>query len=615
MKDKLNKILPTVRNPIQYVGNEVNIIKKKIEDIQIRFCLAFPDTYEIGMSHIGSKIIYGLLNNIDDVWCERVFAPQVDMEEKLISSSIPLYSLESYDPINKFDFLGFSLQYEMSYTNVLNMLNLGKIPLLSQDRTEDDPIVIAGGPCTCNPEPLADFIDLFTIGESEETLVQIIEIYRKNILEGKNAFLKAVAFLDGVYVPKFYDVEYNQDLTIKSFKANEKNLTATVKKVFVKNLDNAYFPDKVIVPYTEIVHDRIMLEIFRGCSRGCRFCQAGMIYRPVREKSLDTLCDSAEKLLKSSGYDEISLSSLSTTDYSCSKELLYNLVAKYQDQKISVSLPSLRIDSFSMELANEVQKVRKSGLTFAPEAGSQRMRDIINKGIDEENIISTVKKAFELGWGHIKLYFMIGLPYETMEDIQGIIDLANKLVNLFYEVDKKQRNKRIELVVSTSCFVPKPFTPFQWENQDGIDKFKEKQTYIKENMKSKKIKYRWHDPEVSSLEAVFARGDRRLGKVIYHAWKNGCKFDGWQEHFKYSQWISSFEACGIDPEFYSTRKRSYDEILPWDFIDIGVKKDFLIKENEKAKKQELTIDCRQECSSCGVMEKNEGWICNEFNQI
>ena len=606
-------ILPLVTKPITYLGNEVNSVHKTPDEEMIRFAFAFPDTYEVGMSHLGMKILYSLLNEAADIWCERVFAPWVDMEEQLLKHNLPLYGLESMMPLNEYDFVGFTLQYEMSYTNILNMLKLGHISLRSSQRQEDEPFVIAGGPCSYNPEPLSDFIDLFVIGEGEEVILKIMETHRqwqKN-KDKRQDFLKMAAAIEGVYVPSFYEVTYDEQTgVITAFTPTVTEASPTIRKQFIEDLDTAYFPDKIVVSYTETVHDRISYEIFRGCGRGCRFCQAGMIYRPTREKSLPTIQEKIRALIEATGYDEVSLSSLSTGDYSEIETLIKNLVKEYEDKKVSITLPSLRIDSLSIDMLEEIQKVRKAGLTLAPEAGTQRMRDVINKGVTEENLIDTVRTAFEKGWGHVKLYFMIGLPGETLEDIEGIADLGQKVVDEYYKLDRESRNKSLKVVLSASSFVPKPFTPFQWMGQNTREEFQDKQRHLKNSIKERKISYSWHDSGVSFLEAVFARGDRRLGLALEKAHEKGCRFDGWGEYFDLEKWNEAFTEAGVDPEFYALRDRDFDEILPWDFIDTGVTKKFLKAEALKAEAAVTTPFCPESCSNCGIMEFKKGWKCN-----
>ena len=606
-------ILPLVTKPITYLGNEVNAVHKIPSPEMIRFAFAFPDTYEVGMSHLGMKILYGLLNEEKDIWCERVFAPWVDMEEQLRLHDLPLYGLESMMPLNEYDFVGFTLQYEMSFSNILNMLELGKITLRSAQRKEAEPFVIAGGPCAYNPEPLSDFIDIFVIGEAEEVILKIMATYREWKKAGGNRqdFLKMAAAIEGVYVPAFYAVSYDEKSgVITAFTPLIEEAPATIRKQFIEDLDQAYFPDKIVVSYTETVHDRISYEIFRGCGRGCRFCQAGMIYRPTREKTVPTIQSKIKALIAATGYDEVSLSSLSTGDYSEIETLIKNLVCDAESGKVSISLPSLRIDSLSIEMLEEIQKVRKAGLTLAPEAGTQRMRDVINKGVTEENLLDTVRTAFEKGWGHVKLYFMIGLPGETLADIEGIADLGQKVVDEYYKIDRESRNKSLKVVLSASSFVPKPFTPFQWMGQNTPEEFKNKQRHLKASIKERKISYSWHDSGVSFLEAVFARGDRRLGLVLEKAHQKGCRFDGWGEYFDLQKWTEAFAEAGIDPDFYALRNRDYDEILPWDFIDTGVTKKFLKAEAQKAEAAVTTPFCPENCSNCGIMEFKKGWKCN-----
>lgn len=601
-QDIFEKILPNVDKPARYIGMEYNMVKKDLNKMEVKFAFAFPDVYEVGMSHLGLQILYNLINEYNDYCCERVFAPWVDMEEEMKKHNIPLFTLENKEPIINFDFVGFTLQYEMSYTNILNMLHLGNIPILSKDRNIDDPFIMAGGPCTCNPEPLANIFDFFVMGEGEHVIIEILDLYKKWKKERKdrNDFLEKVSQIEGVYVPKFYDVTYNDDGTIRSFSPIDEKYPKVIKKRIMKDLNNTYYPDKIIVPYIETVHDRIVLEIFRGCTRGCRFCQAGMLYRPVREKSVNRLLDLAERLVQATGYDDISLSSLSSCDYSNLEQLVKLLIDKYKEDEVGVSLPSLRLDSFSLNIIKEIQKVRKTGLTFAPEAGTQRLRNVINKGIEEDDLIRAASYAFNEGWSTIKLYFMIGLPTETSDDILGIKDLGYKVKNIFFDMPKEKRKGNLKITVSASCFVPKPFTPFQWVGQNSIDEFYEKIDLLKNNIKDRKIVFNYHDPHLSYLEAVLARGDRKVCDGIIKAWEKGCKFDGWTEQFDFDKWMESFQEVGIDGDFYALRNRKYDEILPWDFIDIGVSKEYLIKENEKALDGELTKDCRLGCNDCGI---------------
>jgi len=609
--EELDVILPLVESPGRYIGNEVNSVMKDITEDTVRYAFAFPDIYEVGMSHLGTKILYHLLNEQADVYCERVFAPWVDMEKQMRENNIPLYALETKDHIDHFDFIGFTLQYEMSYTNILNMLDLARIPIYSKDRNEEHPLVMVGGPCAFNSEPLADFVDIVVIGEGEEVILEILDVYKENRNLLKIDILKKLVNIKGVYIPSFYDVKYSQDGTTKKITPLESNAPAQIKKRYIEDMDKSYFPDKVILPFVQPVHDRVILEVFRGCTRGCRFCQAGMIYRPVREKSPEKLQEDARKLLESTGYDEISLSSLSTTDYSHLQGLIDHLVDKYEDKRIAVSLPSLRIDSFSIELAKKIQKVKKTGLTFAPEAGTQRLRDVINKGVCEEDLLDAVSKVFEAGWGHIKLYFMIGLPTETMEDIEGIAVLTEKVLKKYHETTSTTKNRDIKIVVSTSSFVPKAFTPFQWETQNSMEQTNEKIKYLKARLKNKKITYNWSESSLSRLEGAFARGDRRLCDVLYSAWKKGCKFDGWHNQFKVETWIEAFKECNLDPKDYCEKKRTDEEILPWDIIDPGVTKAFLLAERNKAYEEVNTKHCRNGCSNCGITEFSERWVCND----
>lgn len=593
-------ILCKVEKPARYVGGEINQVNKDPKEVDIRFAFCFPDVYEVGMSHLGTRILYHTINARKDTYCERAFAPWPDMEALMRENDIPLYALETKDSLNQFDMIGFTLQYEMSYTNILNMLNMSGITIRASERGEDEPIIMAGGPCAYNPETLSGVVDFFELGEGEEMMNDVLDLYKQYKGKSKKEFLRAVAKIEGVYVPSLYDVTYNEDGTIKAFTPKYDDVPAKVKKRIINNFDKVDFPVDMLVPYTEIVHDRIVLEVFRGCTNGCRFCQAGMIYRPVREKSTETLLEQARELLKATGYKDISLSSLSTCDYSNITVLLNKLMEEHSANNVAVALPSIRVDAFSVDLIKEIQKVRKTGLTFAPEAGSQRMRDVINKGLTEERILEAAKNAFEAGWSTLKLYFMIGLPYETIDDVRGIGELSEKITEQYYNVPRNVRNKGLRVTVSTSIFVPKPFTPFQWVAMERIDNVTDKISAVRSAIKSKSTNYNYHEQQTSYLESVFARGDRRVCEVLIKAYENGAKFDGWSEYFKFDVWKKALEEAGVDGDFYAYRNRSYDEILPWDFIDIGVNREYLQNENEKAKVGALTQNCRQGCTGCGV---------------
>ena len=600
MKDIIQRILPLVQKPARYTGGEFNQIVKSLDEVDIRVAFCFPDTYEIGMSNVGMRILYGVMNQMDGVWCERVFAPWGDMEAQMRAHDLPLWALESQDPINRFDMLAFTIGYEMSYSNILNMLALGKIPLKSKDRPGLDNIVFAGGVCAFNPEPLAEYIDFFALGEGEEITREILSLYATAKKEGwtKERFLLAVSRIPGIYVPMFYTPEYNRDGTLKALVPHN-DAPQTITKRIVENLDKAYWPTEMIVPSTEIVHDRANLEVFRGCIRGCRFCQAGFSCRPVRRKSAEVLYDQAVKTLENSGHNEITLSSLSSSDYRQLPELTDRLIPYCTEHKVNLSVPSLRADNFSRELMNKLQTLRKSGLTFAPEAGTQRLRDVINKNLTEEEILTTCANAFSGGWSNVKLYFMLGLPTETDEDVLGIADLVYKIIKTWKEhAVNKKRGLRVH--VATAYFVPKPHTPFQWEQQITPEEYLRRCRLLKSHFYSKSIIYDYHGPDLSRLEAVFARGDRRLGAVIEEASKNGAKLDGWDEYFNYGIWFDAFQKCGIDPDFYTVRGYGEEEILPWDTIDVGVNKKFLLRERRRAYEATITPDCREGCAGCGA---------------
>ena len=612
-----DEILMQVEKPARYIGNEVNAVMKNKDEVQVRFAMCFPDVYEIGMSHLGIQIIYDMLNQFEDVWCERVYSPWVDLDAIMRKEHIPLFALESQDPIKKFDFLGITIQYEMCYTNILQVLDLSGIPLLSKDRSEEDPIVIGGGPCTYNPEPICDFFDLFYIGEGETQYRNLLDLYTecKRKKESRKEFLRKAARIPGMYVPSLYDVTYKEDGTIKERIPLAEGIPMTITKELVSDVSNTYYPKKPVVPFIKVTQDRVVLEIQRGCIRGCRFCQAGQLYRPVRERSLEMLETYAVEMLENTGHEEISLSSLSSSDYSKLPELLDFLIEKCDERKINISLPSLRIDAFSLDVMNKVQDVKKSSLTFAPEAGSQRLRNVINKGLTEEVILEGSRLAFEGGWTRVKLYFMLGLPTETPEDIRGIAELSNKIAAVFYEtVPKEKRNGRVQIVASTSFFIPKPFTPFQWAPQctkeEFLDKAYQTRTAITSQLNQKSIRYNWHEADVSVLEGILARGDRKLNQAILRAYEKGCMYDAWSEYYKNDIWMETFEECGIDISFYTTRTRGDDESFPWDFLDCGVTKQFLLREWHRAQEESVTPNCKMQCQGCGAARFQTG-ICME----
>ncbi len=611
-----DEILLKIEKPARYIGNEVNSVMKNKADIDVRFAFVFPDVYEIGMSHLGIQILYDMLNRRDDVWCERVYSPWTDLDKIMREEQIPLFALESQDPVKDFDFVGITIQYEMCYTNILQILDLSQIPLFAKDRTEEDPIVIGGGPCTYNPEPLADFFDIFYIGEGETEYYHLMDLYKEWKQSGKSRkeFLEMAAEIPGLYIPAFYDVSYHEDGTICSFLPNNAHAKSTIEKQIVMDVSDTYYPEKPVVPFIKATQDRVVLEIQRGCIRGCRFCQAGMLYRPTRERDVEVLKDYAYKMLKNTGHEEISLSSLSSSDYSQLEELVTFLIEEFKGKGINISLPSLRIDAFSLDVMSKVQDIRKSSLTFAPEAGSQRLRNVINKGLTEEIILEGAGQAFEGGWSRVKLYFMLGLPTETEEDMKAIAHLADKVARRYYEIPKDQRNGKCQIVASTSFFIPKPFTPFQWATMLNKEDYIAKANVVNHEMRAqlnhKSLKYNWHEADATVLEGVFARGDRRVSKALLEAYKLGCIYDSWGEHFRYDLWMQAFENTGVDIAFYNLRERDLDEILPWDFIDIGVSKEFLKREWKSALEEKVTPNCRMKCAGCGAASFGGG-VCFE----
>ena len=606
MRKDIEKILQYVQKPARYCGGELNSVIKDADKVDIRYAFCFPDLYEIGMSHLGMKILYSLVNSLDYAWCERVFAPDSDMEAQMRENGVKLFALESEDDIKDFDIIGFTLMYELSYTNVLNMLDLAGIPLLASERDSLQPIICCGGPCACNPEPLADFVDLVFLGDGEESTVEVLELLRECKKSGasKQEFLLKVMNIRGVYVPSFYKDSYNPDGTLNELLPLN-GAPQKIKKSVVADMNECFYPDNFVVPFINIVHDRAVEEIFRGCIRGCRFCQAGFTYRPIREKSVETINAQARQLIKSTGYDELSLCSLSTSDHSCVNEMLSSLIDWTVKDRVSLSLPSLRVDNFSDELVEKLNKVRRSGLTFAPEAGTQRLRDVINKNVTEEEVLSTCLKAFDNGWTSVKLYFMMGLPTETMEDIEGIADLAMQVVHAFYKNPNRQKGTGVQVSVSCASFIPKPFTPFQWEAEDSMESLKAKQKHLLESIPSKKVRVSYHETPTSLLEGVLARGDRRCGKALMRAHELGCRLDGWGEYFSEEKWKQAFDDTDVDPEFYAYRKREDDEILPWDHIDCCISKEFLAEEKERAYRAETTPDCRAGCNGCGINSVTE----------
>ncbi|MDO4942774.1 MAG: TIGR03960 family B12-binding radical SAM protein [Lachnospiraceae bacterium] len=611
-----DEILLTVDKPARYIGNEVNSVKKDPSKVDVRFVMCFPDVYEIGMSHLGIQLLYDMFNRREDVYCERVYAPWTDLDAIMREQKIPLFALESQDPIKDFDFLGITIQYEMCYTNILQVLDLSQIPIWAKDRSEEDPIVIGGGPCTYNPEPIAEFFDLFYIGEGETVYDELLDLYKEEKKNGYNRerFLRKAAGVEGIYVPSLYNVSHHEDGTVEAITPIYDDVPKTVKKQVVSDMSEATYPEKPVVPYIKVTQDRVVLEIQRGCIRGCRFCQAGMIYRPNRYRNLETLKEYAYKMLKNTGHGEISLSSLSSSDYPELKELTYFLIEEFGRQGVNISLPSLRIDAFSLDVMSKVQDIKKSSLTFAPEAGSQRMRNVINKGLTEEIILSGAMEAFKGGWNKVKLYFMLGLPGETEEDQKGIAYLAQRIAEEYFSIPKHERNGRVQITASASFFVPKPFTPFQWatmkQPKDYMDSAHLVNDTFRQQVNRKCLSFKWHDAKTTILEGVLARGDRKLASSIYEAYKSGCMFDSWTEYFYYDKWMDAFEKTGIDIDFYTTRPRNLDEVFPWDFIDIGVTKEFMKREWLNAMEEKVTPNCKMQCSGCGAA-RYKGGICYE----